>query len=221
MVRQKIAQVLRKRGVQAFLKQLSSTPVILDVGCGNNSPVRIKSILRSSYYVGIDVTDYNQTSGSRNLADEYIVCDPDAFTKTIDSLGQRFDGIISSHNLEHCDDRYGTLKAMAKNLKPGGYMFLSFPCAQSTSFPSRLGTLNYFDDETHQFEPPNLDEVIAVLSAENIDISYSAERYRPFLLSVIGFLMEPLSALRKRVYSGTWAYHGFETVIWAKKRSDK
>lgn len=220
MVRQKIAQALRKRGIQAFLKQFPSSPVILDVGCGNNSPMRIKSILHDSYYVGIDVVDYNQTRNSRDLADEYLVCDPDAFTKTIDSLGQRFDGIISSHNLEHCDDRYGTLKAMAKNLKPAGNMFLSFPSAQSISFPSRRGTLNYFDDETHQFEPPNLDEVIGVLHAENIEISYCAERYRPFLLSVIGLLIEPLSALRKRVYPGTWAYHGFETIIWAKKRLD-
>jgi 2-polyprenyl-3-methyl-5-hydroxy-6-metoxy-1,4-benzoquinol methylase len=219
MVRQKIAQVLRRRGVQAFLKQLPSSSIILDVGCGNNSPRRIKSILPDSHYVGIDVVDYNQSTGSLDLADEYLVCEPDDFAQTIDSLGQRFEGVISSHNLEHCNDRDATLRAMAKNLKPSGLMFLSFPCAQSTSFPRRDGTLNYFDDETHQFEPPKMDEVISVLRSENMEIAYSAEQYRPFLLSLIGLLLEPLSAFRKHVYPGTWAYHGFEAIIWAKKRA--
>jgi SAM-dependent methyltransferase len=220
MVRQKIAQILRKKGVQAFLKHLPSTSTILDVGCGNNSPRRIKSVLPNSYYVGIDVVDYNQSSGSLCLADEYLVCNSDLFNQTIDSLDQLFDGVISSHNLEHCDDRAGALRAMANKLKPEGFIFISFPCAQSTSFPSRGGTLNYFDDKTHQYEPPNLDDVIAVLRAENIEILYCSERYRPIILSVIGFFLEPLSVLRGRVYPGTWAYHGFETIIWAKKKSD-
>lgn len=219
MLRQNVAKALRRRGIQAFLKQLPPSPTILDVGCGNNSPRRIKSLVPKSHYVGIDVTDYNQSTGSLEIADEYIVCDPEAFTAAVDSLGERFDGIISSHNIEHCDDRVGTIRAMAKSLKPAGLMFLSFPCAQSVRFSSREGTLNYFDDPTHQFEPPDLDEVLGILRSESIEIVYCSERYRPVLLLSIGLLLEPLSALLNRVLPGTWALHGFETIIWAKKQA--
>ena len=33
---------------------------------------------------------------------------------------------------------------------------------ESTKFPSRQGTLNYFDDETHHDIPPSYDDIIKV-----------------------------------------------------------
>ncbi|MEM3334256.1 MAG: methyltransferase domain-containing protein [Thermoplasmata archaeon] len=42
-------------------------------------------------------------------------------------LNQEYDAVISAHNLEHCNDRYGTLEAMLKVIKVGGKLYLSFP----------------------------------------------------------------------------------------------
>jgi hypothetical protein len=85
-----------------FLTKLHANSSILDVGCGNNSPYLVKSILLSSIYTGIDIGDYNQTKPNR--ADHYIVTAPEDFADRIAQFDACFDAIISSHNLEHCND---------------------------------------------------------------------------------------------------------------------
>jgi len=215
--RNTIARILRSRGKQAFLKQLDATPIILDVGCGNNSPKRTKEVLPQAYYVGLDIGDYNNSTETLSFADEYVLCEPNVFASEITKLGSRFDAVISSHNIEHCDDREATLLAMAQSLKPSGSIFMSFPCEASVSFPKRSGTLNYYDDATHKFEPPSSIRVRQLLESEGVKIVYLNERYRPFILMLIGFFMEPLSMLKKRALIGTWALYGFETIIWGRK----
>ena len=104
--------ILRPEGKFSFLSKIPKDSSILDVGCGNNSPFLVKSLLPNSYYVGLDVSEYNTGSFSKDIADEYILTDPDIFVNSIKSIKRKFDAIISSHNLEHCDDRLGTINAM-------------------------------------------------------------------------------------------------------------
>lgn len=206
---------LRKNGKTDFLSKLSVNSSILDVGCGNNSPFLTKQILPNCNYTGIDIGDYNQTKPL--LADKYIVTTPQDFSTEIKKLSASFDAVISSHNLEHCDDRKSTLEAMLSALKIGGMLFLSFPCEQSINFPKRGGTLNYYDDSTHKFSPPNFIETINSIKDKGFEIEYAERNYSPVILRLIGFVCEPLSKIRNRNMTGTWEYYGFESIIIAKR----
>jgi ubiquinone/menaquinone biosynthesis C-methylase UbiE len=119
--------------------------------------------------------------------------------------------------LEHCNDRNKTLDAMIKVLKNGGYIYLSFPSEKSVNFPARNGCLNYYDDSTHKDVPPNFSNVIETLKENNMKIIFSSRSYKPFGMFLIGALNEWKSKRDKDVKTGTWAYWGFETIIWAKK----
>jgi ubiquinone/menaquinone biosynthesis C-methylase UbiE len=97
---------------------------LLDVGCGNNSPYDIKKEYPDIIYTGIDVGDYNQTK--LNIVDNYIIVKPEYFSRAIENIPELFDTVISSHNLEHCNNRDKTLDAMIKVLKLGGYLYCHF-----------------------------------------------------------------------------------------------
>ena len=212
---EKVKQVLKPRGKNAFFSRLPENCRVLDVGCGNDSPRLFKSAVPDGHYTGIDVSDYRQTGPV--LADEYIITSPEKFSETIKNLPAQFDAVISSHNLEHCYDREATVEAMVHVLKPGGYLYLSFPSAASVNFPRRQGTLNYFEDETHIGLPPEVDKIVAALEQNGAHVVFRTERYRPFLMATVGLLHEPYSRYTSKVALGTWEYFGFEAIIWVKK----
>jgi SAM-dependent methyltransferase len=213
-VRQQISAILSRHGFRAFIRGLVHGARVLDVGCGNNSPFRVKSQRPDVYYIGLDVGDYNQTQPE--MANQYVVVPPEAFVDEIDKLAGSLDGVISSHNIEHCNDPSAVTLAMALSLKPGGRLYMSFPSEQSVTFPNRGGCLNFYDDPTHQ-QLPRFNEIQESLRAAGLDIVFAKQRYRPPMLWLLGALMEPISRLRQRIAPGTWAYWGFESVIWATK----
>lgn len=200
----------------AFIKHLPKNASVLDVGCGNGGPSRFKSIRPDLYYVGIDVGDYNNSREDIRRADEYIVTSPDLFPKSISELGQRFDAVVSSHNLEHCNHPEETLVEICGVLKTGGLIFLAFPSEESVYYPKRKGTLNFYDDATHIWVP-NWSTVQKILKMQGISIIKSKKNYRPFIHLICGMIFEPLSRYYKRVFPGTWALYGFESVIWGRK----
>ncbi|HUO53720.1 MAG TPA: methyltransferase domain-containing protein [Rhodoblastus sp.] len=203
-------------GKQSFFEQLPRAGTLLDVGCGNNSPSWTKQHLPEWRYVGLDIGDYNQTEP--NLADEYILTTPERFCDAIELHENSVDVVVSSHNLEHCFDRSRALLAMARSLRSNGRMYLSFPCHDSVDFPGfRDGCLNYYDDTSHRDEPPDFGSVISALTKEGLRIIYATTRYQPPLDWVYGLKNEAESAKEKQTKPGTWAYWGFETIIWAEK----
>jgi SAM-dependent methyltransferase len=167
------------------------------------------------------VGEYNQSKSSVGVADEYIVATPEGFCEEIERRLNSFDAVVSSHNIEHCLFPERTLKAMVRALKQGGKLYLAFPCEQSKRFPSRIGTLNFFDDNTHCYLP-NMVSIVNILKCGGSIIEYCTERYRPILPFIVGFLLEPLSILMNRCMplKSTWALYGFETVIWATRTLD-
>lgn len=217
LIKQYLDVFLRQNGRASFLTRLPANACILDVGCGNSSPYKTKQILPKCIYYGIDVGDYNQIKP--NLADQYIVTIGEKFTSEIAKFTHKFDAVISCHNLEHCDDRTGTLLAMLQSLKVNGQIFLSFPFEKSIFFPRRSGTLNYYDDPTHKGLPPDFDVVAGLLRDNNFEIIYFSKSYRPRILAALGFLLEPLSSLFRKKLVGTWEFWGFESIIRARKLS--
>jgi SAM-dependent methyltransferase len=213
-IRPRLAAWLSPGRKHHFLSTLPAGFSLLDVGCGLNSPYMVKSLFPDCVYTGIDIGDYRQTKP--NLADRYVLVDPDKFADAIAASG-KFDAVVSSHNLEHRNDRAATLEAMEGAVVQGGMMYLSFPCEASVRFPSRKGCLNYYDDPTHVDTPPDFDWVVATLQANGFRIMDSTRRYRPPLWWVIGALAEGWSKRHGRL-RGTWEYYGFESIIWAEKR---
>jgi SAM-dependent methyltransferase len=210
-----IASIFKSRGKRAFIQALPYNAAVLDIGCGNNSPFVTKGLRADLHYTGIDVGNYRQTKP--NLADEYLVTSPGEFAAQLEGMCT-FDAVISSHNLEHCNDRDRVLVAMVKRLKPGGLLYLAFPSRHTIELDGRAGTLNYKDDPTHIDLPPDWNTTLARLHCEGMELLFAAQEYRPFALSVVGAIFEPLSKFRKKVMFGTWQFHGFETIIWACKK---
>lgn len=210
--------VMKPRGRFHFLATIPERASVLDVGCGNNSPIRTKRVQPRCTYIGIDVGDYNQANASVECADTYTITSPEGFADEIARFRGSADAVISCHNIEHCGEPDKVIKAMCEALKPCGRLYMSFPCAESASFPKRKGTLNFFDDVTHK-AVPDFERVLAQLRLNGLELTYVARRSRPPLLFLVGLLVEPWSALSRRIvpFGVTWALYGFETIIWANK----
>ena len=210
--------VLRARGKDAFVRGLPHGASVFDIGCGNRSPERVKALRPDIHYIGLDVQDYEQSGRSVAMADEYRITSPALFESAIAQEQGTIDAVISSHNLEHCAEPMPVVGHMVNALKPGGRLYLSFPCEASKAFPSRRGSLRFSDDPTHR-TPPSWSRVLQRLEALGMTTQFASTRYRPWLPAALGALLEPVSVLSRRVMplGSTWALWGFESVIWAAK----
>ena len=211
-----LSSLIRSKGKWGFLSTLKKDAKILDVGCGCATIIGTKNILPNSIYYGIDIGDYGQTEYSKSLIDNYIITSPENFSEAILNINEEFDAIISSHNLEHCNDRDKVLFSMMQKVRRGGKIFISFPTSKSISFPKRHA-LNYYEDETHKLLPPDSEYILNELEKNNFKTIFYRKRYRPIILFLMGMLLEPFSIIAKKTLKGTWELYGFETIIHAKK----
>jgi 2-polyprenyl-3-methyl-5-hydroxy-6-metoxy-1,4-benzoquinol methylase len=214
-IKNKLKALVSPASKRAFLMTLPNPCSILDVGCGNDSPKITKSIVDLCYYVGIDIQDYNLTD--KQIPDQYVITTPEKFSESIQKLNRKFDVVISSHNLEHCQDWKKTLTAMCNAISEDGLLYLSLPAEDSVFFPSRYGTLNYYDDKTHNKNCIQYEELILELNKMPHTVLFGTKNYQPKLLYWVGCILEPYSRLKKKVLHGTWAYYGFETIFIIKK----
>jgi SAM-dependent methyltransferase len=214
-IRTRLLTIASPQGRRAFIDRLKSHARLLDVGCGNNSPYRAKRQRPDLYYVGLDIADYHQTKPV--LADDYLLSSPKEFPVAIEKLAGTMDAVMSSHNIEHCLDPNRVVRAMGNALKPGGTLYMSFPSEASVKFPSRGGCLNFFDDPTHQ-ALPRYDDILLSLRDAGCSILVAERTYKPLVSRFIGGLLEPISRLRHHTVFGTWAFYGFESVVWAQRK---
>jgi len=94
-------------------------------------------------------------------------------------------------------------------------LFIATPSLNSVSFPSRKGTLNFYDDHTHK-NPIDLLH-LANNTSHEIEVLHFSSNSKPFFWYFIGFLNELRSNILGKVLLGTWDYYGFEQIIWIKK----
>ncbi|MDR2400177.1 MAG: hypothetical protein LBD73_00820 [Deferribacteraceae bacterium] len=116
-VRKILAKIVKPHGRASFLyhvSELFQKPSILDVGCGNDAILTVKRAIPSFHYTRLDVGIYNMSS---LILDEFIIVTPSAFADKIGEMADRFDVVISAHNLEHCFERGKTFINILKALK--------------------------------------------------------------------------------------------------------
>jgi 2-polyprenyl-3-methyl-5-hydroxy-6-metoxy-1,4-benzoquinol methylase len=208
--------ILRPRGLRAFLSNLKKENIsVLDVGCGNRSSLFIKNIIPKSDIIGIDIQAYNQTAESKQQYARYLITPPENFDLTIRSMKESFDVVISNHNIEHCNNPSDTFRTMIDKLVNGGQLFIATPSIRSINFPSRDGTLNFYDDKTH-IKPIDLMKLFRSES-HRIQCIYYTESSRPFFWRIVGWFNEYFSDIKNKTMLGTWDYYGFEQIIWIKK----
>lgn len=201
-----------------YTQKLKKNEILLDVGCGNNSPQRYKNINKNILYFGLDVGKHNQSRGIiEKYADKIILSKPEEFHDSIIKAGSNFSLVISSHNIEHCEKPREVIDNMCISLKQDGILYMAFPCEESVTFPSREGTLNFYDDPTH-INIPIFDDILDQIKSNNLEILVEKRRRRFLPLYILGLLREKTSHKYKRVLRGTWDYWGFESIIVAKKK---
>lgn len=210
--------IVNSRGKPGFIASVAHGAHVLDVGCGSDSPALTKKLRPDLYYVGIDVQDYNHKRAPRAFADEYLIVEPSDFATRVGKFGPVFDAVISSHNIEHCDEPEEVIAGIVMSLKVGGRLFMSFPAEASINFPRRRGCLNFYDDKTHK-KVPNLGRIMNAFDESGLVVEYLATRYRRVVYFFLGMTLEPLSATLRRRLPGTWDFWGFETIIWARKKN--
>ena len=192
-----IRSIIDPYGKISFYVKTKKNSSMLDVGCGNNQVALIKSINHTINYSGIDIGDYNLSNSSKNAMDNYILCDPEEFSIEIKNHG-KYDYVVSSHNLEHCNDWRETAKSMCDATLKNGLLFISTPSKKTIKFPNREGTLNFYDDSTHN-EPVNFFELKKILTYNNIEIVYCKDGHNSFFTYIIGFFQEFKSKRVNRV----------------------
>ncbi len=218
-IKSAIGKLINPKNKYYFIDSIIKDGKVFDIGCGNDSPYQVKTLRPDVYYVGLDIGSYNQSYSPDKYADRFILAEAKTFHSEIAKYSNTFDAVISAHNLEHCNDYQKVTLAMLDSLKNGGTIYISFPCEESVRFPSRKGSLNFYDDDTHK----NLiqySSFITLLKENGMDILFAKKRNKPFIPFLIGLIFEPFSRLTKRQapLGGTWALYGFETVIIARKK---
>jgi SAM-dependent methyltransferase len=216
-LKDKIRNNLHPRGLYSFLKTVGSAAAILDIGCGLNTASLISRMSMEWSYTGIDLLPEKKME--KRMFTQYLRAESETFAASIASLEKKYDVVLSVHNLEHCEDRRGTLEAMIKVVAEGGRIYLSTPSQESVTFPSRRGCLNYYDDPTHRESPVDIKTVTQILIENGFKIDFISNSFRPIGLRMIGKMTEPLSRMRGTTQIGTWEYYGFEAILWATKES--
>jgi SAM-dependent methyltransferase len=204
-----IRGIIRPLNKQSIIFKVRPKKILL-VGCGNGELDKLKKIYNCKI-VGIDITPSNII-----FSNDEIITASTKFHKTILSLEEKFDLIISSHNLEHCNYPIRTLFAMCEKLSNNGIIYLSWPSPHSLLFPKRNGTLNFYDDPTHiNILHPEL--IKKILLRKKILIIKNINGYKPIIGFIIGIIIEPISKMINKTFSYTWDFYGFEAIIIGKK----
>lgn len=202
-----------------FEKKLGSTAfTLLDVGAGNHSASKIKRHFPGCRYFGIDIVkDYNNDEEDFRLMEGFWEKD---LTKLdfADIPDNFFDAILMTHIIEHLTNGDAVIKALIPKLKKGGYIYIEYPSGNSVHFPSKKGTLNFYDDPTH-VRIYSIPELRIVLEPQGMKILGSGIRkdWR-------NIAMMPVKIIHNKIKYGYvmgsvyWDWYGFAEFVWAQKK---
>lgn len=190
---------------------------LLDVGAGNHSASIAKRWFPNCHYAGIDIDrNYHNDAADFAAMDEFFELDLTKLEYGAIPDGS-YDVMLLAHVIEHLRNGDDVLRALAPKLRPGGFMYVEFPGPQSLHFPSKKGTLNFHDDDTH-VRVFDHREVAGILSECGLHIARSGTRRDPW-----GIVFMPVHAWHAKKKHGFvpggifWDLFGFADQVLAER----
>ncbi|HOE05633.1 MAG TPA: class I SAM-dependent methyltransferase [Bacteroidales bacterium] len=191
--------------------------LLLDAGSGNSAATKLKKHMPKCLYYGIDITrDYNYRPDDFALMEGFWEKDLTQLSFG-DIPDQHFDAIIMTHVIEHLHNGDQVIEALLSKLKSGGYIYIEYPSARSVNFPSKRGTLNFYDDPTH-VRIYTLNEVKSIVEKSGCTVQDAAIRR-----DLRNILIMPVKMLHNRIKYGYvmssvyWDWYGFAEYVFARK----
>jgi len=138
-----------------FLKFLSKSDVVLDIGCGNGQNV-MKSAKYVKKIIGLDL-DLKELEKGKREAKRKKIKNLEFYQSSAEEKlkfkNESFDKVLFFDVLEHLENQDLSLSEIWRVLKKGGFLFVSVP-NKNTSWKKlqRSFGLNYFSDPDHKRE---------------------------------------------------------------------
>jgi SAM-dependent methyltransferase len=187
---------------------------LLDVGCGGVAPYSTFTYYPGVIFSGID---WNDIAGRKDM--EYFLQGNLEGNDLIELPDNHYDVINLSHIIEHITDGNRLISALVKKLKPGGIIYIETPSERSLKLPSMYGTLNFWDDPTHQ-HVYSLKDMSNILTQNGCSIIKAKIRHnlKRILLMPL-YIISTLIRDKKINATAIWDITGFAHYIIAKKNS--
>lgn len=211
---------MKLRRARRVLRQVA--PHILDVGCGNHSPVVTKRWFPGCYYAGADIQHYNNSPDDLAAMDVFYPVGEDG--SGYDAIPDNsFDFVILNHVIEHMRQPLETLEKLCAKLRPGGYIWIAFPSIKSLGLPSSEDeTLQFCDDPTHIYVP-DVREIANLLLVHGVRIVHAGPSRESLGTTAKDSIRLARKLLRKFLTGrfsgkGMWYILGFEDHVFGQRR---
>lgn len=190
---------------------------LLDIGAGNHSASKAKSVFKNCEYHGVDrEKDYNNTGDDFKQMDAFYEMDLTKldFSSIPDNY---FDALLMVHVIEHLYNGDEVIKGLLPKLKSGGYIYLEYPGEKSTRLPSMPGTLNFKDDITH-VRVYSVKELSALLQANRCKVLKGGIRRNIWFMMAMPFKILKCWVTGKKLQGNIfWDVLGFAEFVWVQK----
>ncbi len=192
--------------------------VLLDVGAGNQSASKVKSIFRHCSYFGLDIDkNTNYVDADFTAMEAFYEMDLTQLNYTA-IPDNHFDYINMAHVIEHLHNGDLVVPALLKKLKRKGFFYIEYPCKKSLHLPSMYGSLNFYDDPTH-VRVYSVEELKPIFEQHGCEIIACGTRRNWFYilalpLRLIASLIET-GKIRGNVF---WDVLGFAEFLYVRKK---
>jgi hypothetical protein len=194
---------------------------LLDVGAGNHSATKIKSVFPSCEYHGLDLNkDYNNSE--EDFALMHAFYEMDLTQLKMETIPNNyFDGIWLVHVVEHLYNGEEVMKALLPKLKPGGYMYIEYPGIKSTKLPSMYGSLNFKDDPTH-VRIYSYQKLSNLFTENNcLVLGKGVRRSFGFIIAMPFRILAYWLSGKKLIGNIFWDILGFAEYLWIQKNPNQ
>lgn len=194
------------------------TFILLDIGAGNNSATNTKKWFPNCTYHGVDRNrDYNNNEKDFELMDRFF--EIDLTQLNFDEIpDNHYDAIMMAHVIEHLPNGTDVIRALIPKLKKGGLIYIEYPGIKSTTLPSKKGTLNFFDDDTHCRIYSKIELFNLLMSADCLPLKGGTRR------DIQTIILLPIKLIHNKIKYGYvmgsvfWDLLGFAEFVLAKRK---
>ena len=190
---------------------------LLDVGAGNRSCSKTKSVFPNLEYYGLDLnreTDY-VNEDFKQMSNFYEL---DLTKLNLEIIPENyFDYINMAHVIEHLFNGDKVIPLLLTKLKSKGYFYIEYPGRKSLRLPSMYGTLNFYDDPTH-VRVYSIDELKKVFEENGCEVLKCGTRRNLFYIALTPVRMVvsliQIGKIRANVF---WDLLGFAEYLYVRK----